>query len=731
MKGTALGIRKLLSAVLAGAMALSFASCALFGNAKEIADAADAFAAAVVKGSARKIIKLTTEKKDSNAAAEFEALLNKDGYTTDQKKFIDAVSDTLTYEVKTDTVQADKEKGSVDVLFTMVDYEKAIKDGDCEDIDDVIDALEDCEDTKEVTVSLEFKNKNDKWLVDNLDSKDFAELFEFYSYDIGIWPDMASLVEYASIYNSSYYVEYYVSFTEDIEEYKDMFTVDVYCDGSLIVSDAEPSYAYDDFLDYEYFDDWNDLPYGEYTIVVKFNGEEITSDSVTLYGSEYDDGYDDYDYSSDFNYAGYSSEVQTVTYGYGPETINLWSFTNEVPGMVEKYIELNPEYGEDYTVVCTIIGTSNGGYQPALDAALEAGGDIAPDIYTAESGFVIKYTQGSMSSYAMPYEDLGIDVDGEIEAAQIAQYTIDAGTNNSGDIVGLAYQSTGGAMIYRRSVAIDVFGTDDPEEIEEIVGGGSGSWDDFWDAAAVCADNGVAIVSSDGDLWHPIAGSSESWIKNGELNTDSGKFDFFDISYELSANGWTNGTTDWSEEWYADIAGEGDRPVFCYFGPAWLINYVMVGNCGDTYGDWAVCTPPVGFFWGGTWLMANKDTDQKDGVAELLEWITLDCSTDGLQYLWANNLLNDYSSNDTVASATVMAMSDGTSGFLGGQDMFDVYIAANEFATADNMTEYDDDIDAYLRSAVNEYTNPYNTYYGDLDAVIENFEENVYMYVGI
>ena len=55
----------------------------------------------------------------------------------------------------------------------------------------------------------------------------------------------------------------------------------------------------------------------------------------------------------------------------------------------------------------------------------------------------------------------------------------------------------------------------------------------------------------------------------------------------------------------------------------------MAGQAGDTVGDWRVCTPPVGFFWGGTWVLANKDTDQAEGVAELIEWITLDSSEDG------------------------------------------------------------------------------------------------------
>lgn len=641
MNGSSKGLRRLVAGVLAAATALSFASCALFGTSKEIVDAADIFAATVIKGNAKKIIKLTTEKESSDAAAELGALLNKNNYSSNQKEFIDAVADTMTYEVKSDTVKSDKERGSVDVVFTMVDYEKAIKDGDCEDIDDVIDALKDCEDTMDVTVGLEFKNKGDKWLVDNIDDKDFEDLFEFYTYDIGA---------------------------------------------------------------------------------------EIISDSVDVYGYEYDDT----DYCDDTDYFdSLYKDYQTQTYGYGPETINLWSFTNEVPDMVAKYIELNPDFGNEYTVVCKIIPTTTDEYQPALEDALINGGSDAPDIYAVEAGFATKFTQGEFSGYAAPYEDLGIDIDAAIEEADIAQYTIDVGTNSNGDIVALAYQSTGGAMIYRRSIAKEVFGTDDPEEISEIVGGGSGSWDAFWDAAAVCADNGVAMVSGDGDIWKAVEGSTDSWIKNGSLNMDSGRFDFFDMSYELTANGWSNGTQDWTEAWYADMAGNGERPVFCYLGPAWLLNYVLALNCGDTYGDWAVCTPPVGFCWGGTWLLANADTDQPEGVAELLYWITLDCTEDGLQYLWANNLFYDYGCSDTVASAAVMAMSDGTSDLLGGQNMFGVYIEANEYATGDNMTEYDTQISSLFRSAVNNYVDPYGDYYGDLDAAIAAFESDVEYNIGI
>ena len=85
----------------------------------------------------------------------------------------------------------------------------------------------------------------------------------------------------------------------------------------------------------------------------------------------------------------------------GDKVINLWSFTDEVPGMVEKYLAAHPELG--YKLNTTIIATTDGAYQPALDQALMNGGKDAPDIYCAEAAFILKYSKGYMQDYAMPY----------------------------------------------------------------------------------------------------------------------------------------------------------------------------------------------------------------------------------------------------------------------------------------------------------------------------------------
>ena len=177
------------------------------------------------------------------------------------------------------------------------------------------------------------------------------------------------------------------------------------------------------------------------------------------------------------------------------KVINLWSFTDEVPKMIEKYIELHPDFG--YEVKTTIIATTDGAYQPALDQALAGGGADAPDIYCAEAAFVLKYTQGDASSYAAAYKDLGIDIDSAIKDSAIAQYSVDIGTNTEGNVVGLGYQATGGAFIYRRSIAKEVWGSDDPAVVGEKIGAASGSWDKFYAAAKDLKAKGFGIVSGD------------------------------------------------------------------------------------------------------------------------------------------------------------------------------------------------------------------------------------------
>ena len=423
----------------------------------------------------------------------------------------------------------------------------------------------------------------------------------------------------------------------------------------------------------------------------------------------------------------------TVT-NKGKTKINVLAFSDEFEKIVKRYGELNPEFAEKYDISCTTITSDATNYKKALDELLKSGD--TPVIYTADSSFVMRYTQGEMASYAATYEELGIDVDSKIDKAQIAEYSVEVAKRDD-DVVGLGYQSTGGAFIYYRPIAKVVFGTDDPDEIASEIGPG---WEKFFLAAEKCKEKGYSIVSGEGDLWHVIEGSSDkSWLVNGKLYIDPKREAFLDYAKRLYDDGFSNGTQDWSAEWRKDMKQEGSKKVFGFFGPAWLINSVMYQECGrivdektgevlqnGTFGEWGICQAPVNFFWGGTWVMANKavtkDADLKEGVRELIEFITLDTSDDGLQYLMANGkLFSDVSTKDCVASAAVLGRSNGEMEMLGGQDAFPVFVKASEDVTGDNLTEYDDRIDTLWRNAVSNYVVGNYT----REQAIETFKENV------
>ncbi|MCL2254264.1 MAG: ABC transporter substrate-binding protein [Lachnospiraceae bacterium] len=387
------------------------------------------------------------------------------------------------------------------------------------------------------------------------------------------------------------------------------------------------------------------------------------------------------------------------------KTINVWSFTEEIPGAITRFKEMNPSF--DWDINITVVSDQDGAYETALEQALLAGGANAPHLFTAEQAFVLKYTQGGFSGDLIPLKDLIPDFASKLAAADVAQYAVEVGTRN-GDIVGLRFQETGSCLIYRRSLAIDTWGTDDPAEISKIVGPG---WDKFLSAAEDLKAKGYSIVAGDGDVFKAAKdGAKQGWITNGKITIDPLREEFFDLAMALHENDYMNGSVDWQDNWYADMGGTGIRPVFSFLGPAWLINYVMVGNAGDTFGDWAITDSPVPFTWGGTWVMGTTHIDGDDkraAVGQIIEWLTLDTTEDGFMYKFANGTLNDgvTGAKDTVASAVVMAKSDGTLEYLGGQNMYDYFIPAAAAAKSDNWIEYDRLINDWFADQVRQYYN--------------------------
>lgn len=143
------------------------------------------------------------------------------------------------------------------------------------------------------------------------------------------------------------------------------------------------------------------------------------------------------------------------------KVITVYCDTGEVFDLIKKFQELHPDF--EYEIEIYTEYAFGDEYPDRVHDLVNGRLDVIPDIYSVAREDIYKFTKGSDHEYALPFEELGIDVDKLIEEAEIPQYMMDAYTNPQGKLVALAYQNTAGAFIYRRSIAKKVWGTDDPD----------------------------------------------------------------------------------------------------------------------------------------------------------------------------------------------------------------------------------------------------------------------------
>ena len=409
------------------------------------------------------------------------------------------------------------------------------------------------------------------------------------------------------------------------------------------------------------------------------------------------------------------------------KVIKVLSYSSEFEKIMNYFQKTHPDF--PYTIQISVFDKSLEQYEKTLEGELSKPSAFSPDIFVTDLSFVKKYTRGEMSQYLLPYQELGIDVAAKLKEAEITRYTVDFGSDKAGDVLGLCYNTTEGAFIYKRSVAEKVFGTYEPSEVAAKIGGNTGSWDLFKEAAETCADNNVSIVSGYSDIWNAIANSSESgWNGQGKsLVIDSMREEFFEVAKELKDKGWANGTENNSSEWINDIAGTGLRPVLGFFGSLDYANTIIAENCGSSFGGWALCPAPVDFISGGSWVCVNKNLSEnkKNYVKELIEWLTLDTSEDGFLYNWANGTVSK-GYKKTVPSKKVMKSISSKDLFFGGQNVYEVFYDSAEI-NIEKCSEYDEEINALWLEEVKAYVNDEK----DRDIALNDFMMKVHNQLGL
>jgi len=389
------------------------------------------------------------------------------------------------------------------------------------------------------------------------------------------------------------------------------------------------------------------------------------------------------------------------------KVINIYSWNDEFRQRLEAVYPEVKETSKDGTVTTLKDGTEihwiinpnqDGVYQQKLDEALmnqaDASADDKVDIFLSETDYVYKYTDAA-ADVAMPLKDLGIDPDKDL--ADQYDFTKTTASDADGVQRGSTWQCCPGLLVYRRDIAKDVFGTDDPEE----VGKKMKDWDTAKATAEELKAKGYYTFSSYADTFRLYGNSiSQPWVEDGAttVNVDQQVMNWIKDSKEWLDAGYLNKTVkgQWNDDWNKAMGSE--SKVFAFLFPAWGIDFTLKPNWDGEDGEWAVTNPPQEYNWGGSYIHAATGTDNPEHAKDII--LALTGNKDNLL-----KISKDYSDFTNTKSGMQEVATDDTfaSDFLGGQNPFTYFAPVAENIKIAPLSAYDQGCVELIQNAFSDY----------------------------
>ena len=194
------------------------------------------------------------------------------------------------------------------------------------------------------------------------------------------------------------------------------------------------------------------------------------------------------------------------------KVFNIYAWNEEFKGFFEKYYTVP----EGVTVNWIITPNDGGAYRNKLDEALlnqeNVPADEKIDMFLLEVDHNI--VQYANSEFTQDIQALGVT-----DFSNTYPYTVQAASDASGVVKGVSFQCCPAALIYRRSIAKDVLGTDDPAEVQALLD----SWEKFNAVAADAKAKGYYMTASDAATYRVFSDNvTAPWVDEaGNLQFDA------------------------------------------------------------------------------------------------------------------------------------------------------------------------------------------------------------------
>lgn len=374
--------------------------------------------------------------------------------------------------------------------------------------------------------------------------------------------------------------------------------------------------------------------------------------------------------------------------------IVVWTLSDDLKQFADYYKEKNP--GKEVEV--TVIAPAD--YPTKVTTALRGKANV-PDVIVGEPQMIPNFMEAGF------FEDLSqAPYNAEEYKDKIVDYVFQAGKDENGIVRALSYQVTPGGITYRRDIAKDVWGNDDPEFIAE-------KFKDvktIIETAKELKDKGYRIFSDTGNLrWFVYGNDPQPWVKDGKLMMTEDRLNYVDAAVDLYQQKLVAFAPEWSAAWYASMNGPipldadwqelkdvdpstAQTEVFSYALPTWGI-LIIRDNGQNNIGKFGVTTGPNSYFSGGTFMGISSYSKNKEAAWDFLKFCTLNEDT--------ANWWIEKSKGDVVSYIPALeSHKDMENEALGGQKSYAFWLEEANKIDYSLVTKYDDQIGKFFGQAI-------------------------------
>jgi multiple sugar transport system substrate-binding protein len=289
-------------------------------------------------------------------------------------------------------------------------------------------------------------------------------------------------------------------------------------------------------------------------------------------------------------------------------TVKIWDWDEAFQkGMIPEFNKKYPNIKIELTVV------NPNDYLQKLQSGIASGSDV-PDIILGESAYRGKLFDLDVLEKldAAPYN---------FDKSSVLDYTVPYLSNSKGDLIAVDQAITPAGFAFRRDLAKQYWGTDDPSELEKLIP----TWADFIAKGKELKEKSggkVLMFPGLGDAYTVLRGQNFAPYVNGSEIDLTGKLKKpLEILFQMRDAGILGKNELWTPAWSASMAkGQFMFYPMAPWGPKWHIS----ANDPEGKGRWGlVKAPEGGFTRGGTAIGIYKDSKVKEAAWAYIQYAFL------------------------------------------------------------------------------------------------------------